>query len=383
MISAMLAYGGKYLTVVFPCTENELAEGLRELDAVADIHDMWVHVFVKPKEFYRLEQQSHNLDELNYLAKRMDSFSDRELHQFYAAMSQEKLYDIQALINLTFNLNRYTVVQDIGSPTRIGFAYALDGEGALLADDRDNPRYEVIGKELISSGRGILTEHGMLFVHDDNPFEEVYDGHVFPPYDYYGNSMAEVVISYGGKEETLYLPDDQAATQKAVWRLGAASLDDCSVEITEWNGDGSAWHEKVSRIEEQESLFAVNWLLHQLRELQPDMVKLLAAMERFDVTSTNNIVILAEHCNEFGLAEGVCTAEDVGRYFVENDADYMLHPEMEDYFDYDGFGEHLEEYLEGAFVTSGFLYNDGDNFLCDIEAQLTPEEDPGIQMGGI
>lgn len=31
-------------------------------------------------------------------------------------MAQEKFYDIPALINLTFNLNRYTVVQDISSP---------------------------------------------------------------------------------------------------------------------------------------------------------------------------------------------------------------------------------------------------------------------------
>ena len=124
-------------------------------------------------------------------------------------------------------------------------------------------------------------------------------------------------------------------------------------------------------------------MLQQLRELQPETNKLLAAMERFDVSDASNIVVLAEHCNEFGLAEGVRTTEDVGRYFVENDPDYTLHPEMEDYFDYDGFGEYLEEYLEGSFVTSGFLYNDGDNFLCDIEAQLTPEEEPGIQMGGI
>lgn len=49
-------------------------------------------------EFYRLEQQSHNLDGLNYFAKRMDSLSDRKLRQFYAAMEQEKFYDIPVLI---------------------------------------------------------------------------------------------------------------------------------------------------------------------------------------------------------------------------------------------------------------------------------------------
>lgn len=382
MIEVMLEYEKKYVTIRFPCTETELATKLNDFDFGFDIHNMWVHAFVEPKEFAPMEQQAHDLDELNYLAKRMDSFTDAEQRRFFAAVTHEKIYQIPDLINLTFNLNRYTVIQDFSSAHAIGFTYALNEAGCLPAEAIADPKYGIIGKQLMESGTGILTEYGALFIHSDVDPEQVYDGQVFPAYDYYGGSTAETVISYGGKEETLYLPDEQAAIQKAIRRLGAAGVDDCEVKITSLDVANEQWHQVLQRVADHESLFAVNYLLQHLKDQEVDIKMLLAAAEYYNVSTAGNIAILAEHCNAFGLAENVHTTEEVGKYFVENDANYPLHPEMKDYFDYEGFGEHLVEYLEGAFVSSGFLYNDGEDFLCDIENELTPEE-TGMQMGGM
>lgn len=99
MISVMFAYEGGYLTVVFPCTETELTTKLNDFDFGFDIHNMWVHAFVEPKEFAPMEQQAHDLDELNYLAKRMDSFVDTERRRFFAAVAHEKIYQIPDLIS--------------------------------------------------------------------------------------------------------------------------------------------------------------------------------------------------------------------------------------------------------------------------------------------
>lgn len=40
------------------------------------------------------------------------------------------------------------------------------------------------GKELIASGRGEITEFGILFRNEEIMFDEVYDGQVFPQYIY-------------------------------------------------------------------------------------------------------------------------------------------------------------------------------------------------------
>ena len=50
-----------------------------------------------------LEDTNVNVDELDYLAKRLDSFSDHELQQFQAMAVKNGNYKLKDLINLTFS----------------------------------------------------------------------------------------------------------------------------------------------------------------------------------------------------------------------------------------------------------------------------------------
>ena len=59
-----------------------------------------------------------NLDELNYLAKRMDSFFGDEETQFFEAIKLEHFTDMKDLINLTFNLDKYTLIKDVSDINR-------------------------------------------------------------------------------------------------------------------------------------------------------------------------------------------------------------------------------------------------------------------------
>lgn len=58
----------------------------------------------------RLNTQSVNVDELDYLAKRLDSFSDGEDAQFEAMASKLNLSSIKDFINLTFCCQQATVI---------------------------------------------------------------------------------------------------------------------------------------------------------------------------------------------------------------------------------------------------------------------------------
>ncbi len=53
-----------------------------------------------------------NLDEMDYLAKRLDGFDVGEALQFQAATSAKGISSIQDFINLTFCCQQITVVQD-------------------------------------------------------------------------------------------------------------------------------------------------------------------------------------------------------------------------------------------------------------------------------
>ena len=53
----------------------------------------------------------------------MDSFFGDEEYQFYEAMKLEGFDTLPDLINLSFNLNRYPLIQDIGDMGKIGRAH--------------------------------------------------------------------------------------------------------------------------------------------------------------------------------------------------------------------------------------------------------------------
>ena len=90
MIKLKIRYYNDQTDIRFPCTEKALQEALAEIDAeqVRPL-ELYVTEVVFPEELAFLQDRFVNLDEVNYLAKRMDSFFGNEEYQFYEAMKLE------------------------------------------------------------------------------------------------------------------------------------------------------------------------------------------------------------------------------------------------------------------------------------------------------
>ena len=185
MIKLKIKYGNSQTDLRFPCTEKEMNAALERIHA-EDVTplELYVSEVVFPEELGCLQDRFVNLDEVNYLGKRMDSFFGDEEYQFYEAMKLEGFDTLHDLINLSFNLTRYPLIQDISDMGKIGREYLLTVKGCLPADDADDPKYAEFGRELIRSSKGVFTEHGLLFVDEDTPFVKDYDGQNFPAYVY-------------------------------------------------------------------------------------------------------------------------------------------------------------------------------------------------------
>ena len=80
----------------------------------------------------RLVTQSVNVDELDYLAKRLESFCPDEDAQFQAMASKMCLSDIQDFINLTFCCQQATVITDFSDLERVGKAHSLTTNGGSM-----------------------------------------------------------------------------------------------------------------------------------------------------------------------------------------------------------------------------------------------------------
>ena len=98
---------------------------------------------------------------MNYLAKRLDSFDTMEMDQFLIGISMLDDPSLKNLINLTFNIDHFTLVQDVSNYGKIGRAYAINTEGAVPANDEDDPKYAALGKRLIDRGLARITAKGL------------------------------------------------------------------------------------------------------------------------------------------------------------------------------------------------------------------------------
>ena len=165
MIKIRIKNADHEIDIRFPISESELFAKLGEIHAVEGrdaAQSALVTDVYWPEEFSMLKDRFANLDELNYLGKRMESFDTLEYDQFLIGISKLDSKEVKDLINLTFNLNHFTLCQDVSSYGKIGREYVLNTEGAVPAHDEDDPKYATIGKDLIDRGLAQITERGLL-----------------------------------------------------------------------------------------------------------------------------------------------------------------------------------------------------------------------------
>ena len=386
-ISMTLQNGTENISIRFPCGDDYLTNLLSLIHAVPDGVNpipLVVGEVDDPEELSMLTGQTVNVDEVNYLANRMMCFFPMEMRQFKAAVAYEKATDLKTLINLTFNLDRYTLIQDISSFGAVGKAFLLNDEGGLPADIKiDDPVLVAAGKRLLESKKGIPTDHGLLFV-ADRPMVEVYDGQVFPECCFSGGTLVSITMEFNGKTETLYLPEDDSYIKKAIHRLGANNEQECKLTVDDFNMVNSIWVERVKDAVEAEGIQAANKMVHVLERNRIDYNLLDVLIEVSGLDTTEGIIGLVKNMEKFTFVSNLKTEDDVGEYFVENDPDFHLDTEMWPYFDFESFGEYMVARNSGVFACGGFLYVDPPAEMDEIFAEIKGEG-PGqtMEMGGM
>ena len=319
-ISAHISYNGNSADIDFPVSDEMLNVILENSEMPTDTTlPFLVEDIHYPIELSALNARNVNLDELNFLARRLDSFTEEEIEQFFAATEHENAQSLKDMINLTYNLDKFTLIKNVGDMTKVGRDYTLNTEGCVPADSRYDAKYAEIGRKLLASGRGVFTERGLLFV-EDKPIEEVYDGKTFPGFAYQ-SFIVNVDVEYKGRYESLFLPESQLAIDKAVRRLGAESIDDCDLSSEYGNPNFSRFSVRFEEILDNEGIDALNELAYELNTYDIDTEKLDAAMEMTDVKSSKNIITLINHLDEFEWLNDISYGdyEGVGRFFVESD----------------------------------------------------------------
>ena len=170
--------------VKFPTTADELKKvferiGIGSTDDFGQPYEEW---FITDYDCYvdglydKLGEYA-NLDELNYLASKLDDMTQSEYEQFQAAVEMgEHTGSIQDIINLTENLDCYDVYPDIEGYEDLGRYYIDELEAMQVPDHlRNYIDYEAYGRDVALEEGGEFTDFG--YVRDTGSrFYEEYDG---------------------------------------------------------------------------------------------------------------------------------------------------------------------------------------------------------------
>ena len=265
MIKATIQNSPYCTEIRFPCSEAELSKKLGELGMNPEhLAPIATVIEIEPSELSVLTDCDVSLDALNYLGKQLDGMDKLERKQFLAVLSCDEAdigYGLKNIINLTYNPARYTLVEDTNDLECIGRIHMLNVRGGLSESEYNNSEWLAEeGMKLLESGTGIDTEYGKIFVNDEIPFSEYFNGTTFPPYLYNGSPVT-ADISYMGLTEMVELPCEEISIKKAECRIGAGSIGDCKIEISTFTDLPEDLLNKVMAIEQNKDIFGLNNLL--------------------------------------------------------------------------------------------------------------------------
>ena len=378
MITLNIKKDREHVDIRFPCSEKVITDALKKI-GVNDEMDtkQTVSEVVDFECLSLLEGQEVDLDEINYLAKRLDSLTKPEVDKFIVVAQMEGLDEPKDLINLTYNLNRYTLIQNIGDMTAVGRTHTLTREMAIPADNSRDSEYAKIGKELIESGKGKWTEKGLLFFNDDIPEETIYNGETFPEFDYDGSCIFAVKMSFLNAREFVYLPCEETAIKKALARLGVESPSQCELWMEFDRIDNDKLAKLVFDSVKGEDIYDINEFAKELEDLT-ETEKFLAAVEYAETDSVKELAAIAKRLDEFEYIEGVESDTEVGEYLVDNDSDYECSDNLRDFINYEELGERYRIDCNGEYINEGFVYIPSGRRL-----EVIIDKDMGMSFGGM
>ena len=170
--------------VKFPTTAEEMKEvfkriGIGQKDDFGQPYEEW---FITDYDcyvdgLYDKLGEYENLDELNYLASKLDEMDQGEYAQFQAGMEMgDHCGSLQEIINLTENLDCYEIYPNIEDYDDLGRYYIEELDAMQVPEHLQNYiDYEAYGRDVAMDENGSFTDQGYVRDTGDR-FCEYYDG---------------------------------------------------------------------------------------------------------------------------------------------------------------------------------------------------------------
>ena len=361
-------------TIPFPIPHDQYAHCMELLEAL-EIGDA-VKADCKVEEidsFYtvlkRTEMLTVNVEELNYLAKRLDSFDIYEAAQFQAMAHKLELFELKDLINLTFCCQQVTVITSFSDLASVGRDHYMNLHGgSARVDELQALDGEETARLLIENGSGTITPYGVVY---DNgmKLDQAYDGQFFPCYYYEPNASAVALTSKTEPEDSeritwLFLPMAQEEIDRALLCAGITDPSEIRLRLVE-----SHLPDEVDVLldMENESIGDLNALAQATVGFSDDSLRKLGAVVIMaKPKNAEQIKNLVENLDLFDFAPDTHTPEEYGKYMIQQSGRFEYDENLDEFYDYEGYAMQRMNEEDGMFTDRGYIAYKGYTSLAEI-----------------
>ena len=375
-------------TIPFPIPHDQYAHCMELLEALeigdalkADCQVEEIDSFYSVLK--RTEKLTVNVEELNYLAKRLDSFDAGEAAQFQAMAHKLELSELKDLINLTFCCQEATVITDFSDLAAVGRDHYMNLHGGCATiTELEALDGEETARRLIESGSGTVTPYGVIYDNGMN-LEQVYDGQFFPCYYYEPHATTVAVTSKSEPEDTahttwLYLPMVQEEIDRALQRAGITGHADIRLRLE----DSQLPNEVNVLLDmDHDSLEDLNALAQATNALSTDEVeKLGAAVTLAKPQNAEQVKNLAENLDLFDFAPDAHSPAEYGKYMIQQSGHYDFDENLDEFYDYEGYAQQRINDEDGMFTDRGYIaYKE----YFSLEKIMEGGQGGSMEMGGM
>ena len=357
-----------YADLQLPAEEHEIRDAFQRarITSPDTYHEFSIYECeaIPALPFRRLDSPS--LDELNYLAKRLDSLNEEERLVLQAVspkilkVGEDELVSPKDLINMTYGLDEVSIISNVGNAQQLGqfvIENDLHTDVEAVPDDSvyllDRTR---IGQLQQQNDGGVFID-GKYIVTAEYELPEVYDGKNLPienPTSWFAFKMdvtrPPVGDDLGEVEavaETLTLPVAREDADALARRLGLERIEDCVY----LGFESSIPQIDADKFGDMHDFDQLNNLSEMMLEMSPsDQVKFKAVLSAEEPEKIEQILDIARSLDQYEFAPMV---EDEAHFFKS----YLL--------------RHLDEKIDPRWLDSLLARNEGTELLERVGGTLT------------
>lgn len=380
-------------TIPFPIPNEEYANCMELLKAmeIGGVLERDCHVdqiIDAPPVLDMLEGSKINIDELDFLARSIDRYTDEELAKFQSMAAARGYTDMTDLINLSFCCEQTTVITDFSDLESLGKSHYLATHGGCApAEEYNQLNGEGIARSLIASGEGKITPYGVVY-ENGMELEQLYYGRAFHPY-YCEPKVLDVEVTPLGDDMVtlLQLPMSSVRLDRLLERGDISRADECFIKV----GTSFCPAEIIDSIEGSlggvkaaDDIRELNSMCRSISALTAaEQQKLAAVVKLAEPEYPFQIRHLAENLDLFEFVPGVASPEAYGKYMIRESGHYEFDENLDPYYDYRRYGELRIAEEQGQFNDLGYVSYHGTLSLDELMMEDPSGQAQGMQMGGM